>query len=186
MGIKTEKKAQGYQVVQQYFIFNGNQVAYSCLCINTFPSFLLVGTQLAEKSSCSVQSLNLEEVSLKCMHQSHLTEVQEQWELFLVCRAVFLQGMQVTEVIGALGTRRTELLKRGTLVSSCLTSFLPPCSFSFGSVVGRAATSKESSPLALVFLGLTELGGWLWQSSDKRNTLLLKGTEFSSEKLTFC
>lgn len=37
------------------------------MCINIFPSFILVLTQLAEKSSCSVHRLNLNSVSLKCM-----------------------------------------------------------------------------------------------------------------------
>lgn len=47
--------------------FNGNKVAYFHLCINIFPSFILLLTQLAGNSSCSVHRLNRSGASFKCM-----------------------------------------------------------------------------------------------------------------------
>lgn len=89
-----------------------------------------------------MQRVNLNDVSLNCKQQSHLSEVQEQKELFLLCRAVFHQGTQLGEDIGALGTHKTELLRGKALLSHCLTSFLPPCSFPFGSDIGREAPPR--------------------------------------------
>lgn len=109
MGIIQREKKHGFQEIQHYFILNGNKVGYFRLRFHTSHSFTTALTQQTERSSSFVHGLNLNSISLKCMPPItaglYTQNSFSQLSGSIVCRAVFLYGMQLTKVSGASGTK---------------------------------------------------------------------------------
>jgi len=80
--------------------------------------------------------------------------------------------MQLTKVIGASGTKKTEPLKReNTSKQAVLLHFCLPVPSPLEVSLGELALQRRHLLLhLLVLLQLTELDWWLWQGSDERRS----------------
>lgn len=103
--------------------FNRNKVAYFPLCINISPSFILVLTQLAGNSSCSVHGLNRSGASLKCMRpitfdlHAWKIEVTLSWAEVLYAEQFSFRACSWLKLLGPQAPKRPSCLKERTLVS---------------------------------------------------------------------
>lgn len=108
----------------------------------------------------------------------------------IVCRAAFLQGMQMTKVIGASGTKKTEPVKREntskqTVLLHSHLLVLSPLAVSLGGL----ALQRSHLLLHLSFCGWQNWTGGYCRDQMKEDPLLLRSRNLgkvSLEKPRFC
>ena len=167
------------------------------LRISIFPSFTLVLTQLAEKSSCSVHRPNPSGVSLICMPpilfdlQIWKIEVILSWAEALYAEQCSFRACSWLKLLGPQAPKRLSRLKEKTLASKLsyfisASLFLPLWKFLWESWHFKGGIF---SCTYLSFCSWQNWTGGYGRDQMKEDPLLLRSRnlgEDSSEKLRFC